>query len=103
ATHAVTHVMEMQGRTDEGVAWLGAGEQHWAPSGLAYHNWWHLCLFHLDRGEPGQALAIYDRAIHPRATKVAYELVDSAALLWRLALRGVDPGPRWAALADDWE
>jgi hypothetical protein len=30
-------------------------------------------------------------------------MIDAAALLWRLELRGVDVGDRWFALADDWE
>jgi hypothetical protein len=103
AVHAVTHVMEMQGRTSDGVEWLTARVDDWAPgSGLAYHVWWHLCLFHLETGAPERALEIYDRSIRPRPSQVAYENVDASALLWRLKLRGVDVGPRWQPLADDW-
>ena len=29
ATHAVAHIMEMQDRHDEGIAWLGELEPHW--------------------------------------------------------------------------
>jgi hypothetical protein len=49
AVHAATHVMEMQGRIDEGIAWLETREPDWAPdNGFAFHNWWHLALFYLD-------------------------------------------------------
>ena len=44
AVHAVTHVMEMQGRIDEGARFLAARENDWSPdNGFAFHNWWHLC------------------------------------------------------------
>ena len=36
-------------------------------------------------------------------TGVAMELLDAAALLWRLHLRGVDVGNRWADIADAYE
>jgi hypothetical protein len=29
-------------------------------------------------------------------------MIDASALLWRLSLRGVDVGARWAAIADNW-
>jgi len=31
------------------------------------------------------------------------DLVDASALLWRLSLRGIDPGKRWAALVARYE
>jgi hypothetical protein len=54
AVHAVTHVMEMQGRLRDGVEWLTARESDWSVNnGFAFHNWWHLALFHLDAfGDP---------------------------------------------------
>jgi tetratricopeptide (TPR) repeat protein len=104
AVHAVAHVMEMEGRLDEGIAWLRERETDWAPgNAFAYHNWWHLALYHLDLGETGRALALYDEFIRPGRSTVALEMVDAAALLWRLHLRGVPVGERWRRLADDWE
>ena len=39
AVHAAVHVMEMQGRIDEGIAFLSSREADWAPgNGFAYHN-----------------------------------------------------------------
>lgn len=104
AVHAVAHVMEMQGRIDEGINWLLSRSQDWAPdNGFAFHNWWHLALFHLDRGDDDRVLELYDTAIRRRDSNVVLELIDASALLWRLYLRGVDLGKRWDALADIWE
>lgn len=102
--HAVTHVMEMQGRLREGVEFLTSRERDWAENnGLAFHNWWHLALFHLDAGNVAQVLDLYDRHIRPSPTQVPLEMIDAAAMLWRLGLRGVDVGDRWQALANCWE
>lgn len=104
AVHAVAHVMEMQGRTEEGAEWLTGRTADWAPGNmLAYHNWWHLALHHLDEGAFDRVLAIYDSGIRPAPSGVALELVDASAMLWRLMLRGADVGPRFVEVADVWE
>jgi tetratricopeptide (TPR) repeat protein len=103
AVHAVAHVMEMTGRAGEGIRFLGERSADWAPdNGFAFHNWWHLALFHLELGDQERALAVYDQHIRPRPSKIAYENVDASALLWRLQLRGADVRERFAALAADW-
>lgn len=104
AVHAVAHVMEMQGRVGEGIAWLTEREADWAPENMfAFHNWWHLALYHLDLDQTGRVLQLYDTAVRPKPSGVALEMVDAAALLWRLHLRGVDVGARWQELADAYE
>jgi tetratricopeptide (TPR) repeat protein len=104
AVHAVAHVMEMQGRDREGVVFLSRREADWTRSGLlAVHNWWHMALFHLEHGAFDQALAIYDRAVAPNPGAPSIELVDASAMLWRLWLRGVDTGQRFAAASEAWE
>lgn len=104
AVHAVAHVMEMQGRTEEGAEWLASRTADWAPGNmLAYHNWWHLALHHLDEGAFDRVLGIYDTGIRPAPSTVAMELVDASAMLWRLRLRGADVGPRFEEVADAWE
>jgi tetratricopeptide (TPR) repeat protein len=103
AVHAVVHVMEMQGRTDEGIEWLESRQPDWAPdNGFAFHNFWHLALYHLDRHQPDRALAVYDRHVHPEPPDYALQLLDATALLWRLHLEGVDLGRRPDAVADNW-
>ncbi|MFJ4290471.1 tetratricopeptide repeat protein [Cupriavidus sp. NPDC089707] len=103
AVHAVAHVMEMQGRLDDGIAWLNARRDDWSEDNmLAVHNWWHLALFQLETGNIGDVLALYDHEISRPAPAIALDLVDASALLWRLHLRGVDVGTRWQPVADDW-
>lgn len=101
--HAVAHVLEMQGRTSEGIQWLTGGTSSWAhESFFAVHNWWHLALFHLGRGEMAEALRLYDGPIRGGRSQVVLDMIDGAALLWRLSLMGADVGDRWQSLADDW-
>ena len=104
AVHAGAHVMEMQGRLGEGVQWLTSRTNDWAPdNGFAFHNWWHLALYHLDLGQHDRVLELYDTAIRPKPSELPLEMLDATALLWRLHLRGVDVGKRWTELADSWE
>jgi tetratricopeptide (TPR) repeat protein len=104
AVHAGTHVMEMQGRIDEGIAWLEARKDDWVPdNAFAFHNWWHLALFHLDGAHYGRALELFDQAIHPEKSPILLSLVDATALLWRLQLEDADVGQRFEGIADEWE
>ena len=103
AIHAVAHVMEMQGRHEEGLRWLADREAEWSvDNGLSVHNWWHKALFHLEALDHAGALAVYDAAIGVPASTYALQRLDAAALLWRLSLYGVDVGDRWRTLADGW-
>lgn len=104
AVHAAVHVMEMQGRIDEGIEFLLSRESDWAPdNAFAFHNFWHLALFHMDGGRYDCALALYDASIHPEPAAYLLSLVDATALLWRLTLQGVDVGQRFERVADDWQ
>jgi tetratricopeptide (TPR) repeat protein len=101
--HAVAHVMEMQNRQRDGIAWMRAGPQAWAhESFFAVHNWWHLALYHLDLGEIDEVLALYDGPVYGKHSPIVLEMIDASAMLWRLMLRGVDVGNRWEAVADNW-
>ncbi|RUX31999.1 tetratricopeptide repeat protein [Mesorhizobium sp. M7A.F.Ca.US.011.01.1.1] len=103
AQHAVAHVMEMQSRQRDGIAWMQANPEAWTrESFLQVHNWWHLALFHYDLGETDAVLALYDGPIYSVQSTMALNMVDASAVLWRLALRGVNVGDRWAALAANW-
>jgi len=102
AHHARTHVLEMQGRAAEGIRWMEERRAHWDGAGAsATHIWWHLALHHLELGDAARALEIYDRRIAAGTPGVS-ELIDAAALLWRLRLRGVGDTARWSRLADAW-
>jgi hypothetical protein len=103
AAHAVAHALEMQGRTADGIKWLSSTADGWSPnSGFAYHNWWHLALFHLDNIEPRPVLELFDTRVAAGGFGQALELIDGSALLWRLTTIGVDVGNRWTDVADKW-
>jgi tetratricopeptide (TPR) repeat protein len=105
AHHAVAHVMEMQGRAEDGIGWMKAREPHWSGDANFFkvHNWWHLALYHLDLGEADRAVSLYDREIRNTHSAVALDLVDASALLWRLHLTGHDVGDRWGELSQAWD
>jgi tetratricopeptide (TPR) repeat protein len=101
AVHAVAHVMEMQGRHGEGIAWTTDGERHWQGcNNFAYHVWWHRALFLLEQRRFDAALALYDARIRADRSDEYLDIVNAAALLWRLEDDGVDVGGRWGELAD---
>ena len=104
AVHVVAHVLEMQGRAQDGIAWLEATRPIWSHNaGFAAHVAWHLALFHIDHDDSGNAVAVYDEALRPGRRASTAALVDASALLWRLALRGVDVQARWRDVARRWQ
>ena len=104
AIHVIAHVMEMQGRSREGLAFLAATESAWIEgTGFSVHLAWHRALFHLDSNDLKSALATYDAQIaNARAAGISV-LADASAFLWRLQLRNIDVDGRWQVLADRWE
>jgi len=98
AHHALAHVLEMEGRTEEGVEFLSGTSLKWEESFFAVHNWWHLALYLIEQGDLDGALALYDGPIRTRPSTEWLDIVDAAALLWRLSLLGVDTRERALAL-----
>jgi tetratricopeptide (TPR) repeat protein len=104
AIHVISHVLEMQGRTREGLAFLAATEPAWRQgTGFSVHLAWHQALFHLDAVDPHAALTVYDAQIAKPGTSDMSVLADASALLWRLQLRSIEVGERWRLLSDRWE
>jgi tetratricopeptide (TPR) repeat protein len=105
AHHAVAHVMEMQGRAQDGIGWMIAREPHWTGDDNFFqvHNWWHRALFHLDLNQTEEVLALYDGPIRQGRSLVALDMIDASAMLWRLTLSGLDVGHRWDELATAWD
>ena len=101
SVHALAHVFEMEGSQRDGVEFLTASAPDWSPSYFAIHNWWHRGLYHLELGEIGEALALYDDPIRAGRSTEWLDVVDAAALLWRLSLFGVDVTERAEQLAAD--
>ena len=103
AVHAVAHVMEMQGRFEEGSAWLRQHQPHWAEgNGFAGHLWWHKALFRLEAMDTAGALRLLDKYLSGDAVQITLQRVDAAAMLWRLHLLGEDVAGRAAALVAQW-
>jgi tetratricopeptide (TPR) repeat protein len=102
AVHAVAHVLEMQDRRREGVAWLEASATNWErANNFVYHLWWHLALFYLELEDYERVIALYDERVRGDTESNEYlDICNAASLLWRLEERGVDAGGRWAELAE---
>ena len=103
AVHAVAHVMEMQGRFEEGSAWLSQHKAGWAEgNGFAGHLWWHKGLFRLEALDTAGVLRLVDNHLSGSALQVTLQRVDAASLLWRLHLLGEDVSAQCAALLAGW-
>jgi tetratricopeptide (TPR) repeat protein len=103
AVHAVAHVMEMQGRFDEGSSWLRQHQDAWAEgNGFAMHLWWHKGLFRLEAMDVAGVLRLVDAHLAGDALQVTLQRVDAASLLWRLQLLDQDMRLQCAALVDNW-
>jgi hypothetical protein len=102
AHHSIAHVFEMTGQAVAGHRWLLAHRDGWdGDTTVARHCWWHLALLHLQEDDAAAALAIYDAhiAVSPRGLA---DLIDAAALLWRVFLRADNVDRRWLDLAERW-
>jgi hypothetical protein len=104
AVHAVAHVMEMQGRYEEGSAWLRLHQPVWAEgNGFAGHLWWHKALFRLEALDAEGVLRLVDSHLSGEALQITLQRVDAASMLWRLHLLGEDVGERCNALLAGWD
>ena len=107
-THAVAHVLIMQGRVPEGAAWLEGLSSNWgAANQLKHHLWWHLCLFLLEQGAHERILHLLtaeirnpDSPLVQAVPDATIDLQNVASLLLRLELRGVDVSGQWDAIAE---
>jgi len=108
ATHAVAHVLEMQGRHKDGIAWLSSLEKNWGQfNNFQHHLWWHRAMYHVERREFDTVLELYDQRFRNLASPLVMRLPDmhidiqnAASMLFRLELRGIDVGKRWEEIAD---
>jgi len=103
AHHAATHVYEMTGNPAGGVRWMRERRPFWARDTVAAtHCWWHTAIFQLALGQVQAALRLYDQYVRASRSREIADLIDAAALLWRIQLAGADPGRRWSELAPVW-
>jgi hypothetical protein len=102
STHTICHLNEYRNTYNEGIQFLTETKQNWTKCNLlSGHNYWHLCLYYIEKGEIDAALQIYDDKILDRVKKSdAYlDIVDACSLLYRLKL--IDSSnyvERWAEL-----
>ncbi|XP_070533328.1 tetratricopeptide repeat protein 38-like [Ptychodera flava] len=103
ATHTLAHIMEMQGRNNEGVTFLRGKEQDFQGNVLCGHVYWHWGLFHIEKGEYEEALSLYDGQVQKfMDSGLTIDLTDASAFLYRLELEGVDVGDRWKNVYEHW-
>lgn len=99
--HAVAHVHDMTGDSRGGLDWLDAHDGAWEHcNNFRFHVWWHKALMHLDQGDTGAALALYDARVRADRTDDYRDIANATSLLMRLELEGVPIGGRWEELAD---
>lgn len=105
AHHAVAHVMETEGRPQDGARWLDHCAHTWDAKGIfiRIHNWWHAALFRLSLGRESEALEIFDNRLWGEWPEFPQEKIGAASMLWRLELRGMNVGDRWAPIAEQAE
>jgi hypothetical protein len=104
AIHAVAHVMEMQGRYEEGSAWLRQHQTQWAEgNGFSAHLWWHKSLFRLEALDIAGVLRLLDAHLSGDALQIGLQRVDAASMLWRLHLLGQDMSAQCTALLKGWK
>ena len=100
SVHAVAHVMEMQDRRRDGIAWIGELKSHWSTANnFRFHLWWHLALCHLELAQHDEVLRLYDTEFRAEHSEEYLDICNATSMLWRLEERGVDVGDRWDELA----
>lgn len=101
AIHAVSHVLEMQGRLQEGIDWLQQPFGAWADRNpFRQHLWWHTALFPFELGQYDRVLEFYDREIRSEPSEFYLDIQNAASMLFRLEWCGVNVGRRWQELAE---
>lgn len=101
AQHAVAHVHEARGDAAAGLAWLEPLAPTWerCSSFMLTHQWWHVALFQLARGDAAAALALWDTRVWGVRKAYVQDQVNAISLLARIEALGLDGGARWQDLA----
>ena len=98
--HSVAHVLEAQGRLEDGITWMQRPDDYWdGRNASRHHLWWHEALFMFDAAEYDRTIEYYDARLAPGATALGYlEMSNCSSLLFRLSAAGQDIGDRWETL-----
>lgn len=101
SVHSVAHVMEAEGRLDDGIAWMRRPDSYWeGRSPMRHHLWWHEAVFLYEAADYDRLLAYYDDRLLPTGKPGYLEMSNSASLLFRLEAAGVSCGERWNSLVE---
>jgi len=102
--HVRAHVFYEGGEPDAGYDFLTGWRRGYDRSGLLHgHVSWHLALWALDRDETDLMWKIIDEDISPGAAlgPPLVVLCDTAAILYRAGLRGIEiPPERWQSISE---
>jgi len=98
--HSVAHVLEAQGRLEDGINWMQRPEGYWdGRNASRHHLWWHEALFMFDAADYDRTIAYYDDRLAPGESPPGYlEMSNCSSLLFRLEVAGMDIGGRWEKL-----
>ncbi len=101
AGHAIAHVLEMQGRRKEGIAWVDDHQEPWRKRGLfAHHIWWHRALCYLELEQFDAVMESFDHEFWAEPSDDNTDLCNAAGMLMRLDMLGLDVGDRWQSVAE---
>ena len=101
AGHAVTHVLEMQGRRHDGIVWVDSHEDAWRKRGIfAHHIWWHRSLCYLELEQYDAVLNAYDNQFWTEPSEDNTDICNASSMLMRFDMLGLDVGDRWGPVAE---
>ncbi len=102
AQHALAHVYLTRGQTDTGIRFLEEVSVTWQDlnSFMYTHNWWHLCLFYLNRDRFGDVLKCFDTHLWGISPEFSQDQIGAVSMLMRLEHHAVDVGQRWLAVGE---
>jgi len=101
AQHALAHVFLTRGQTDTGIQFLEEVSDTWTNlnSFMYTHNWWHLCLFYLNRDRYNDVLVCFDEKLWDIAPEFSQDQIGAVSMLLRMEHHGIDVGDRWQSVA----
>lgn len=104
SAHIKAHVHYEVGETDAGRAYMSEWWRDYSKNGLLHcHVSWHIALWALEAGETDLMWEMIDNHVAPgSSTSPPINILsDSASILYRASLSGVDvPAGRWKAVSD---
>lgn len=85
ATHSMSHVNEYGMTYDKGIKFLLDTESNWSSCNfLSNHNYWHMCLFHLEKQEYEPIVSLIERVyFEPKSN---FDMIDLSSLLLRMKI-----------------